>query len=119
MKGCVRRLAAFGVVAFALMAIVAVATPEARSSRCQKLWSWNPVTNECTPPPAAPPATLGRPVPPPAWYTSPPPWAPPWAPAWVPPPPPTPGWAPSDVRPVWDPRFRAWGIWMGPAWVAL
>jgi hypothetical protein len=115
MTGCVRRLAAVIVVALASMAIVTLATPEASSSPCQKLWSWNPVTNECKPPPPAPPATLGRSHPPPPWYTAPPPWAPPW----VPPPPPTPPWAPQDARPVWDPGFEEWGIWMGPTWVPL
>jgi hypothetical protein len=111
--------AAVLVLAFAALTIVMLAAPEASSSPCQALWSWNPATNECKPPPPPPAATLGRPIPPPPWYTPPPPWAPPWAPASVPPPPATPSWAPSDVSPVWDPGRRAWGMWIGPAWVPL
>ena len=119
MSGRARRLAAVFTVALVSLAIAAFATPEASSSPCQVLWVWDPAINQCSPPPPPPPATVGRPVPAPAWYTPPPPWAPPWAPASVPPPPPTPLWAPQDKTPVWDPGHMQWGIWIGTAWVPL
>jgi hypothetical protein len=119
MRRFVRRLAAVFVLACAAITVATFTAPVAGSSPCQQLWLWNPTTNECRPPPPPPPATLGRPIPPPPWFTAPPTWAPLWAPVSVPPPPPTPAWAPTDVGPVWDPGRKAWGMWIGGAWVPL
>lgn len=105
MRERIRRLATLAVMEPASNAAITFAAPEANSSPCQALWSWNPATNECTPPPPpGPPATIGRPIPPPPWYP-----APPWAPPTVPLPPPTPVWAPQDKSPVWDPGHKQWG----------
>lgn len=49
------RLVARIIVALASIAML-LATPEAHSSPCQKLWVWNPAINECMPPPPSTPS---------------------------------------------------------------
>ena len=60
MRGFVRHLAAVLMLTFGAITVVTVTAPVAGSSPCQKLWLWNPATNECRPPRPPPPATFGR-----------------------------------------------------------
>ena len=108
MRWWIQRLATIVAVALVPMPVATGLTPGISSADdCDPTWSRNPTTGECKLPPPVP-----------EWYHAPPTWAPPYAPPDVEPPPPPPSWAPS-VNPVWDPRFKAWGIWAGPVWVPL
>ncbi|MGD1241027.1 hypothetical protein [Mycobacterium seoulense] len=106
MRWFVRRLTALAAAAFAAMAVAVIATPAISSAECDHNMSFNPVTRECKPPPAAP-----------AWYTPPPPYAPSFAGQDVPPPPPQPWW--TSEPPMWSVGFHQWGIYLGGAWVPL
>ena len=98
MNNGLRRLIVAGVLAFAPLAIVTVATPAVSSADCDAGQTWDPVAKTCNPPP-----------PPPAWYQAAPSYAQSWAPAWAPPPPPAPPWADAlGLKAVWDPRLEAW-----------
>jgi hypothetical protein len=106
MRLSTRRLATLGAAAFMSMAALVVAPPGVSSAECDRRMSWNPVTNECKPPPA-----------PPAWYTPPPAYAPSFAPPDIPPPPPTPAWAPQ--APMWSNGYQHWGVYVGGVWVPI
>lgn len=105
MKWFIARLTAVIAVAFAFMAVTAMATPGISSADCESNMSFNPTTRSCTPPPALA-----------DWYTAPPVYAPPFAAQDVPPPPPPrPWWSPNE--PMWNAGFHQWGTYFTGTWV--